>query len=229
MSGPGSLTGIWIISGYKGSGGGTPERARVQHTIDGKLPPLLPWATELLEKRILLSQQGVPFANTLTRCLPGGVPLMMFGAPYPIQILETPGQVTMLFEEQNHFRLIYLIGGHPDDPDPSFMGHSVGHWEGNALVVDTVGLTDRTTIDQIGIPHSDELHVVERYRRTDQNTLEIVVTLDDPRTFTKPWDAKVIYKSAPSGTRVNEYICENNRNDADEHGQTTFAPPATAH
>jgi hypothetical protein len=224
LSGPGSLAGVWTLSGYKGSGGRNSERDRVQHTVDGKWPPMLPWAAELVEKRISMSQQGDPFANTLTQCLPGGVPLMVFGAPYPVQILETPGQITMLFEEQNHFRLIILNGGHPRDPDPSFMGHSIGHWEGAALLVDTIGLTDRTTIDQIGTPHSDELHVIERYRRVDRNTLEITVTIDDPKAFTNSWDARAIYKAAPPGTQVGEYICENNRNGPGEQGQTTFGP-----
>lgn len=228
LSGPGSVAGIWILSGYKGSKGTGPdaERDRVQHSIDGQWPPLLPWATALLEKRIRMSQEGAPFANTLTQCLPGGVPLMMFGAPYPVQILETAGQVTMLFEEQNHFRLIHLNATHPEDPDPTFMGHSIGHWQGDTLVVDTVGLTERTTIDQIGMPHSEDLRVIERYRRIDKNTLQIVVTIDDPKTFTKPWDAKAIYKSAPAGTVVNEYICENNRNAPNEQGQTGFSHPS---
>jgi hypothetical protein len=226
-SGAGSLAGVWTLTGYKGSAG-SPERERVLRTIDGKWPPLLPAAEALVEKRIVASQQGRPFANTLTQCLPGGVPLMTFGAPYPVQILETPGQVTMLFEEQNHFRLIFLNGQHPQDPDPTFMGHSIGRWEGNTLVVDTIGLTDRTTIDQVGMPHSEELHVIERFRRVDATTLEIIVTLDDPKTFSKPWDARALYKLAPAGTAVGEYICENNRNSADEEGLTTFEQPASA-
>ena len=221
-TGPGTLDGVWTLTGYKGSGRWS-ERDRVQHTTDGALPPMQTWAAELLEKRIIDAGQGNFFANTLTQCLPGGMPLMMFGAPYPIQIIETSGQVAMLFEEQNHFRIIHLNQKkHPDDPDPTFMGHSIGHWAGSTLVVDTVGLTDRTTIDQIGMPHTDSLHLVERYRLQDKNTLEVVVTIDDPKTFTKPWDAKAIYKRAAPGTSVSEYICENNRNAPDANGFTSF-------
>jgi hypothetical protein len=223
-SGPGSLTGIWNSPGYKGSAR-TPPRERVFKTIDGKWPPLLPAAAELLEKRIKLSENGEPFTNTLMQCLPGGVPEMVFGSPYPVQIIEMPGQVTMLYEMYNNFRVIYLNASHPADPDPTFMGHSVGHWEGNTLVVDTIGLTDRTTIDEVGMPHSEVLHVIERYRRTDSGTLEIIVTLDDPKTFSKPWDMKVVYKAAPAGGKLMEFICENNRT-----GQPDFAgfsPPTT--
>jgi hypothetical protein len=208
--GPGSLNGIWSTLGYKGSAQ-NPPRTRVVLQIDGKWPPLLPAASKLLEERIALSEKGQPFPNTLVQCLPGGVPEMTFGAPYPMQIIESPGQVTMLYEMYNHFRIVYLNGRHPEDPDPTFMGHSTGRWEGDTLVVDTIGLTDRTTIDEVGIPHSDELHVVERYRRTDANTLEIIVTLDDPKTFSRPWDAKAIYKAAAPGITLMEYICENTK------------------
>ena len=224
QSGPGSLAGVWTLTGYKGSKSGS-ERDRVQMTVQGKWPPLQPWAQELLEKRIAMSVEGAPFANTLTQCLPGGVPLMTFGAPYPVQILETPGQVTMLFEEQNHFRIIHMNGIHPEDPDPTYMGHSIGRWEGGTLVVDTIGLTDRTTIDQIGMPHSEELRVVERYRRVNPNTFEVMVTINDPKTFSQPWDTKALYKLSPPGTKLTEYICENNRNAPDAQGQTGFQHP----
>jgi hypothetical protein len=218
-TGPGSLAGIWQSSNSRRSDDNrvltlgslrTPERDRVVRTIDGSWPPLQPWASELLEKRISRSQQGAPEVIALTQCLPG-MPVMMLGGPYPIQILETPGQVTILMEEQNHFRLIYLNGKHPEDPDPTFLGHSVGHWQGNTLVVDTIGLTDRTTIDRVGMPHSEALHLIERYRRTGKDTLEIVMTLDDAKTFTKPWDAKVIYRAVAAGVEMTEYVCENNR------------------
>ena len=93
--GPGALDGVWIISGYKGSQGFT-ARQRVQMTVDGKTPPLQPWALKLLEQRIKDSDDGNPFANTVTNCLPGGVPAMMFGGPTPIQIIPTARQVTII-------------------------------------------------------------------------------------------------------------------------------------
>lgn len=221
LKGPGSLAGIWLMTGYKGSRASA--RQRVAVTIEGKPAPLLPAAAALLEKRIADADRGYPFANTLTSCLPGGMPLMMIaGAPYPIQILENPGQVTMLFEEQNHFRAIYLNAKHPDDPDPSYMGHSIGHWEKDVLVVDTIGLNDRTTIDQVGMPHSEELHLTERYRRVDRDTLEVLVTITDAKTFSSSWQTRALYKSAPPGSEVAEYICENNRNVPDAQGRMGF-------
>ncbi len=221
LHGPGSLTGIWLTTGYKSSR--VSARSRVVMTAEGKPPPLLPAAAALLEQRLADADRGYPYANTMASCLPGGMPLMMIaGAPYPIQILENPGQVSMLFEEQNHFRIISLNGKHPEDPDPTYMGHSVGHWEGDTLVVDTIALSERTTIDQVGMPHSEDLHLVERYRRLDRDTLEVLVTLTDPRTFSSPWQARAVYKSAPPGTVVGEYICENNRNTPDAQGHMGF-------
>jgi hypothetical protein len=162
------------------------------------------------------------FANTVAQCLPGGIQQMLFGAAYPIQVFETSGQVAMLFEEQNHFRNIFLNSKHPDDPDPSYMGHSVGHWEGDTLVVDTIGLNDKTTLDMVGTPHTEALHVVERYRRIAQDRLEVRVTIEDKGTFSKPWEARTTWKAAAPGTQVSEYICENNRNAPDASGFTGF-------
>jgi hypothetical protein len=222
LHGPGSLAGIWLTTGYKSSR--VSARSRVVVTAEGKPAPLLPAAAALLDQRLADSDRGYPYPSTLASCLPGGMPLMIIaGAPYPIQILENPGQVSMLFEEQNHFRIIHLNAQHPEDPDPTFMGHSIGHWEGDTLVVDTIGLSERTTIDQVGMPHSEDLHLVERYRRLDKDTLEVRVTLTDPQTFSSAWQARAVYKSAPADTEFGEeYICENNRNTPDAQGHMGF-------
>ena len=219
LAGPGSLSGIWQSGrSWHPAGNGpvtlgsltTPERDRVLRALDGQPVPLQPWAAAVLERRVKASQAGEPEALTLTKCLPG-VPVLLLGGPYPIQILETPDQVTMLFEEQNHFRVIRLNGKHAADPDPSYLGDSIGHWEGDTLVVDTIALNDQTPIDRIGTPHSDALHLIERYRRVDRNTLEAVVTFDDPKAYTRRWETKVSYHPVPDGVTLSEYVCENNR------------------
>ena len=222
--GPGSLEGVWMNTGYLSTGRYT-ARQRAVRTIDGTPPPLLPAAAALLEQRLVDDMdKAQTFGNTVSQCLPGGVPEMMFGAAqYPIQFLENAGQVTLLFEEQNHFRIIFLNATHPKDLDPTFMGHSVGHWEGDTLVVDTIGMNDRTTIDMVGTPHTEALHVVERYRRIAKDKLEVLVRLEDPGVFSKPWEAKTVYKPAPPGHQhIEEYICENNRNTVDASGHSTF-------
>jgi hypothetical protein len=223
--GPGSLNGVWTNADYP-QGANYRPRAHVRKTVDGKLPPLQPWAAELLEKRVKASEEGRVFASPKSQCFPPGVPAMMFPAGSPLQFLETPGQVTILAEEPNFFRIIRLNSKQPVDPDPNFLGYSVGRWEGDTLVVDTIGLADKTTIDAAGMPHSEDLHVVERIRRTDQDTLEDLITIEDPKTFTRPWTAVTHFK-LQTGRQVAEYICENNRNLADANGQiSTQLPPA---
>jgi hypothetical protein len=221
LSGPGSLDGIWLNAHYLGSASHA-ERERVLHTADGKLPPLMPWAADILEKRIKESEQGAPFANTLSQCLPGGVPIQTFGAVIPIQIVETAQQVTILYQEGNRFRVILKNADHPKDPDPSYMGNSVGRWDGNTFVIDSVAFKTRTTIDQIGMPHTAKLHVIERYHRVSKDSLDIVVTIDDPGTFTQTWETKGAYKLTAPGTRMEEDICENNRNTPDDQGHSGF-------
>lgn len=219
LTGPGSIAGLWLKSGYRNlslASLRTPERDKVQRTIDGEWPPLQPWASDELELRIKKSQEGDPILTTQAQCLPGIPVMLLGGGAYPIQILETPGQVTMLFEEMNHFRLIHLNSEHPKDLDPTYMGDSVGHWEGNALVVDTVSLNEKTPIDWLGMSHSAQLHLIERYRRTDKDTLELVMTIDDPKTFTKRWDVKQVFRAAPADRGLTEYICENNRDVPDK-------------
>lgn len=207
---------------YKGTGQ-APARQRAITTLEGTAPPLLPWAAELLEKRIRdADDKGDVFANTLTQCLPGGIPQMLAGAPYPIQVLETPGQVSELFVEQNHFRLIPLTGKLPDDPDPAYWGYSVGHWDHGSFVVETIGLNDKTTLDMVGTPHTEKLHVTERYRRIAADRLEILITVEDPGAFSAPWQTRALWRAAPAGTKMDEYICENNRNLPDAQGHTSF-------
>jgi hypothetical protein len=214
------ISGLWRIRGYLSSTT-TPPRARAAHTVDGQLPPLLPEAAALLEKRLVDAEHLKAFANTASLCLPQGIPYMLHAAvDGPVQILETPGQVTLISTAYNEMWFIYLNQKHPakDDLEPTYHGDSVGHWQGDTLVVDTIGLTTKTTLDQVGMPHSEDLHVITRIRRTDGETLEMLVTVDDPRTFSKPWSRLQIYKKSPDDARVEESVCENQRNGVDANG-----------
>jgi hypothetical protein len=213
LSGPGSVAGIWAKSDYDRGRVFDPRKQSLK-TIDGKTPPFRPEAAKLYEQRLVAAEHDQVFVTPLSQCLPSGIPAMMFYPGLPIQFLESRGEVIMLNEQLTNWRKIYMGGKHQDDPDPSFFGDSVAHWEKGVLVVDTIGLITDTTLDQPGMPHSDALHVTERYRRMDKNTLELKVTIDDPKIFTQPWDAITHFKLAPSDRRIEEYICENNRNTA---------------
>jgi len=215
------ISGVWMIQGYVSSERPTDEK--ITHTMEGEYPPLQPWADELYKKRQDDDRRGIAFQNTSAHCLPGGMPQMMISVPFPIQILQTPGLVTTLHEEFNVFRLIHLDQEHPDDLDPTYLGHSVGRWEGDTLVVDTVGRNDRTTIDMLGMPHSDQIRVVERIRLLNPDQLENVITVDDPVAFTRPWSMRRTYRRAPAGVYPAEYIClDGQLNQPTESGEATF-------
>ena len=146
-------------------------------------------------------------------CLPPGVPRMMY-TPYPAQIYQMADRILFIYEGGAHvWRLIWMDGRqHPKDPNPTFLGDAIGHWEGDTLVVDTVGFNDRTWLDAAGHPHGEKLHVIEKYTRPDSNTLRVEATIDDPDFYTKPWTVVTTANWAP-GQELLEYICQENNRD----------------
>jgi len=208
------ISGIWLVTNFNPQG----------KTIDGKNPPLQKWARDIADERLQTAAKGHPFPDSETFCFTPGMPRMMFGPPYPIQILQTHGQVTLVFEILHNVRFVYLTSTHSslDDIDPSYHGESIGHWEGDTLVVDTIDMTDKSTLDKYGIPHSDALHVIERIRRTGPDALEDMVTMIDPKAFTAPWVFRATYAREVPGTRLQEYFCDNNRNPVDKDGNVIF-------
>jgi hypothetical protein len=200
-----------------------PTDLKITRTIDGEYPPLLPEADAIYKQRQENDRKGIGFANTGAHCLPPGVPSMWTG-PMMIGILQTPRQVTIMHEEQHVHRQIFLDREHDPEPLVNFLGESVGKWEGDTLVVDTIGRNDKTTIDMLGMPHSDQIHIVERIRRLSREVLEDVITVEDPKAFTRPWTMRRTYRLQPPGTRAQEYIClDGQRNTPDPvTGRPTF-------
>jgi hypothetical protein len=148
-------------------------------------------------------------------CLPPGVPRYT-GTPYPFQLIQLPDRVVILYEGASHmYRQIFMDGRKHPDPDklnPTWMGESIGSWEGNdTLVVDTIGFNGRTWLDYVGHPASEDLHVVEKFRRPDYLTLEYEATIQDKQMYTKPWTTNFQVKFRP-GWDLYEYVClENNK------------------
>ena len=145
-------------------------------------------------------------------CLPGGVPRYT-GTPYPFQIIQLPDRVVILYEGASHmYRVVLMNAEHSKDPDPTWLGESVGHWEGNdTLVIDTVAFNGKTWLDYVGHPASDQLHVIEKLRRPDYRTLVYEATIEDPKYYTKPWTTSFNVKFQP-GWEIKEYVClENNK------------------
>ena len=142
-------------------------------------------------------------------CMPPGIPQSFF-VPYYIQIVQAPKQIVIAHEYLNLHRIIPTDGrAHPPDPDPSWMGHAVGRWEGDTLVIDSIGYNDKTEIN--GYRHTESLHVVERISRPDANTLQYEATIEDPNVFAGPWVVKRTFPLLPEYDSINEFVCENNR------------------
>jgi hypothetical protein len=153
-------------------------------------------------------ETGTQEPDSVTRCLAFGI--ARFGT-MPMEIIQTPGQITMNLGVLHDIRRIYLDGiGHTVGADPSFNGDSVGRWEGDTLVVETNNIR-AGTIDRDGIPYSDKLTVVERIRRVSATRMEIETVLTDPEAFVVPYTIKRAYTPMPLGSRFEEYLCENNR------------------
>jgi hypothetical protein len=171
----------------------------------GEKIPLKPEAAAIMAKH---DSKDDPEAN----CLPTGVPRH---APYPWRFLQTKTHYFIVFEGNIHsYRQIFMDGRkHPEDPDPSWYGHSTGKWEGETLVVDSVGFNDKFWFDFVGHPHTDKLHTIERYTRTNLGTLKEDATIDDPGAYTKPFTIHAGHRLLP-GDEIMEYICQENERDS---------------
>jgi hypothetical protein len=170
--------------------------------------PYQPWAA----KKVLESFNKRGIDDPAAYCLPPGLPRMAILGLFPVQILQTPKQIVILYEYMNAFRVIPIGGKHPDDMAPTYLGDSVAHWEGDTLVVDMVGFNDKTWLTATGTFHSDELHMTERYTRVGKDQINYEATMVDPKVLTKPWTVRSTMMLR-EGTRVQEYICAENNLD----------------
>jgi hypothetical protein len=195
------FSGVWFIDEYH------------RTLLPKEDPPFQPWAEELLKKRDFENIHHDPDSavDPTERCIPPGIPRTML-QPFPWEIVQARDRIVMIFEYQSLVRQIFMDGrGHPKGLGPTYMGHSIGKWEGNTLVVDTVGFNDKTWLDPMGLPHTDALHVIERIRRVDHDTLDDQYTIDDSKAYTKPWTATRIFK-LKRDWQIQEYVCaENNK------------------
>ena len=172
--------------------------------------PMTPWAAEKFKdvRPPFGAKQTFNDTNDPVQryCDPPGVP-RIYMYPWEITFIQTPKIVYILYEYTKVWRAVYMDRDHPKDPDSSWMGDSVGKYEGDTFVIDTVGFNDKTWLDQTGHPHSDALHVIERIRRLDHDRLQLSVTIDDPKAYTKTFSAAKVYKltDAPMGETLCAY------------------------
>ena len=172
--------------------------------------PFQPWARKLTEDRANGARGN---DDPASHCIPGMPKLIVL--PYPYKIVQVPGMMLMLYEGFTTYRQIFTDGRDlPKDPQPSWLGYSVGKWDGDTFVVDTIGVNDHTWLDNAGRPHSDAMHLTERYRRPDFGHLEVQLTIDDPKAYTRPWTVSENARLLPD-TDLLEYICSENNKDVD--------------
>jgi hypothetical protein len=147
-------------------------------------------------------------------CLPFGLLRSMNVGGYPVQIMQNSKYLSFLFEQNTWFHVVYMDGrGHPAKLDPTWFGHSIGRWDGDTLVVDTVGFNGLTRLDTLGHPHSDAMHVTQTFSYTDTDHLTYVVTVDDPKNYTRPWSNTRTFWRLKPGEELIEYSCEENNRD----------------
>jgi hypothetical protein len=177
--------------------------------VRGGTPPILKAGAEKFKV-----VRGPDDVGLYADCMPPGVP-QSFSAPYPFQIVQTPQLVVIFYEYPNVFRIIPADGRpHPADPDPTWMGDSVAHWDDDMLVIDSVGFNEKTEVN--GYRHTDKLHVVEKFRRVEsgdaRGNLLYDVTVEDPNVFASPWVMPSrTFPLRPELEKIDEFVCENNR------------------
>jgi hypothetical protein len=167
--------------------------------------PFQPWAEVLYRRHRERNMMDDPTA----RCQPTGVPALDT-YPLPFKVLQMPGLVVILYENNTDFRQIFTDGReHPRDPQPTWMGYSVGKWDGDTFVVESIGFNDRSWLDRSGHPHSELLRVIERFRRLDVGRMDVQITIDDPRAYTRPIIFTQAQKLMPD-TELLEHFCTDN-------------------
>jgi hypothetical protein len=212
LSGPGPVLSV-VATGTK-----TNDDGAVYRQGDHRAPILRPWAAEVVHAHADSEHEGKPVRSAKETCWPMGVPYIL-ELNLRAEIVDDDNQIVFLYEQLMQQRFVRLNAAHPADLRPSWYGDSVGHWEADTLVVDTVGLDKRTWVDGFGTPHTDKLHVVERYHLRNSDTLEVLFTVEDPGAFTTPWSAIATYRRDRSTSEpYAEVVCAENNRDASTGG-----------
>jgi hypothetical protein len=173
--------------------------------------PMQPWAEELYKYRRETLSKDDP---TGLRCIPGGVPRST-AVPYPFKIVNTPGLVIILYEAVHAYRQIFTDGRElPRDPNPTWLGYSIGRWDGDELVVESNGFNDEGWLDNNGHPNTEQLRVTERFRRKDFGHMDVEIVIDDPKAYTRPWTVTMPLALA-ADDEIIEYICSENNRDVE--------------
>jgi hypothetical protein len=195
------LSGLWMLNAGPG------HLANVAAGLNAG--EVRPWADQLYKERLGNLGRDDPWT---VECLPAGPRAILRGGDGPARIIQTPAEIVILYDDLT-YRQIFLDGrGLPENPNPGWMGYSIGHWEGAALVVDSTGFNDRSWLDMGGHPHTEALHTTERYHRTSFGHMDVQVIFDDPKAYAEPWSVSFSVNLAPD-TEMLEYVCNENEKD----------------
>jgi hypothetical protein len=218
LNGRPDLSGLWQAPGDQRAPGalfGLGESLNhryFRHVLADFPPNDLPLTPAGLERFKYNAQLTTP--SPIVNCLPDGMPHSNL-LPQPFKVIHSQGVIVFLYEVGTTFRQIHMDGRKlPVDPSPTWQGYSVGRWEGDTLVVDTVGFNDRSWLDVRGTPHSEEMRVEERFRRQDYGHLDMTITITDPKTFTRPVRLNVVLELMPDTELLEHYCQENEKDDA---------------
>lgn len=206
--------GIWFVQGGASGGGGPPATPKLKGDYQERYNA---WRAEVA------ANNGV-VRRSRSNCSPPGMPRIMRLAQYPYEFLFTPGRVTINQEAWMQTRTIWTDGrAHKEDPDPTFMGDSIGRWEGDTLVVDTLGISDEVELDT-GIPHSGQFHLIERIHLdpADSNVLVNEMRMEDPEALQEPFEVTVRYRRDRYGSLLEFQCAENDRNPVNDSGETEY-------
>ena len=225
LSGKPDLSGLWQVQGQPRAPGalfglGESENSRYFINVLADFPPNgLPLTPAGLGRWKHNTQPTTP--SPIVNCLPDGMPHGNV-LPQPFKVIHSTGVIVLLYEVGTTFRQVFMDGRKlPVDPSPTWQGYSVGRWEGDTLVVDTIGFNDRSWLDVRGTPHSEEMRVEERFRRRDYGHLDLTTTITDPKTFTRPITFGVVLDLMPDTDLLEHYCAENEKDDAHIRGAAT--------
>ncbi len=216
--------GSWISPALGFSGFQSEEEYLDPDFPERNRPPLTPEARAFRTKVRKSLGEGVAIYNPTADCFPSGVPYLL-AEPVSFELQFSNNRAMMLYEKQE-FRLIYMDGReHPADFEPSFHGHSIGHWEGSTLVIDTVGIHGRNMQIEPHIKFTGAMHVTERWTPDGPDSIKVDVTISDPGTLTAPWQVTKTMKRDRDYELIEAICMENNRNPTDHHGRTMILGP----
>lgn len=195
---PPNLNGVWQVDGVH----------QELKTTNGEAPPLNAQANKIYQENLKKWKAGDLSYDPTAQCVSPGFPRILY-LPYPFEIVQSDRTIAYVFQWNYWNRVVEMNGKPQDVPYPLAMGIARGKWNGDTLVVDTIGLrSDNTWLDAAGLPHSDDLHVVEEMRLTDNGqVLENKITIEDKKVFTKTWETTIRFKKLPAGTEIQEDIC----------------------